>query len=148
MKWFKHWSTSTSDPDLMESEVRFKAAGPYVFWRTLEVLSKEDATENALNINFKVFKTFFPSTSANKLKEILEYFDKKSRIFVNYEDENILIFCNKLAVLSSDYNAKVRSLSVKSQESVSNLSVLEVEGDLEGDLEEEHNRRGMQGRTY
>ena len=109
MKWFKHLVNSTSDPHLMESETKFKTAGPYVFWRVLEILSREDALDNPLVMDFKTFKLWFPSVSAKKLIEILRYFSDKKRITGKIEDGIISIHCHKLLDISSDYAKKIRN---------------------------------------
>ena len=88
MKWFKHLTTSISDPDIMESELRFKANGPYVFFRTLEILAREDCIDKPLQIHFKVFKAYFPSTSAKVLLKVLQYFSEKSRISYTKVENN------------------------------------------------------------
>ncbi len=111
MKWFKHLANSTSDPDLMESEVRFKSAGPYVFWRVVEILAREDALDGPLIMNFKVFRSWFPSVSVNKLREILQYFGEKERITGKRDGENIIIHCPKLLEISSGYALKLRRKS-------------------------------------
>ena len=108
MNWFKHLVTSTSDPDIMESEVKFKTAGPYVFWRVLEILAREDALDKPLVMDFKAFKMWFPSVSCNKLKEILRYFSSKKRINGSIVENIITIHCCKLSDISSNYTKKIR----------------------------------------
>jgi len=107
VKWFKHLVASTGDPDLMESEVRFKADGPYVFWRAVEIMAREDAHCKPLTINRRVFEMYFPSVSAKRLRTILSYFQDKKRFTVRYSEENLVIFCDKLSTISAPYAAKV-----------------------------------------
>jgi len=116
MNWFKHLVHSTSDPDLMESETRFKCAGPYVFWRTLEILAREDALKEPLIVDFDTFKLWYPSVSKRKLKEILEYFNTKRtnvkkipRITCSFDEIYITIYCEKLSDISSNYTKKKRT---------------------------------------
>ena len=116
MNWFKHFVNSTSDPDLMESETKFKTAGPYVFWRTLEILSRENALKEPLVMDFSTFKMWFPSISKPKLKEILIFFTKKRtnfdkipRITCSWFEKSISIHCEKLSSISSDYIKKIQS---------------------------------------
>lgn len=108
MKWFKHLVGSTSDPDLMEAELKYKANGTYVFWRVLEILAREDVLTDPLIMNFKVFKSWFPVLSSKKLKEIIQFFCDKERMAVEYINDDIKIFCNKLSVISSNYTKKVQ----------------------------------------
>jgi len=122
MKWFKHLVGSTSDPDLMESETLFKSDGTYVFWRVLEILSREDVFQEPLVINFATFHLWFPAISKKKLIKVLDFFNKKKRILYHFEDENISIFCDKLLVISSDYAAKLQ----KKPKKVCKISTLEV----------------------
>lgn len=107
MKWFKHLTASTSDPDLMESESLFKAAGPYVYWRTIEILARENVLKDNFEMDFKAFKLYYPSVSKNKLKQILKFFSQKKRFFLKYNGENISIFCHKLSTISANYKGKV-----------------------------------------
>jgi len=109
MKWFKHLSATHSDPDFMEAEMIFGTAGPYVFWRTLEILAKEDAVEEPLEINKKVFRRYFPGIKSGTLWKVLGYYSDKRRInIVHKAEEYITIFCPKLCDISSDYSSKVR----------------------------------------
>ncbi|MCK5608370.1 hypothetical protein KAR91_41190 [Candidatus Pacearchaeota archaeon] len=140
MKWFKHLTTSKSNKDIMESEVKFKSQGPYVFWRVLEILASENAIDKPLKMNFKVFKMWFPSVTCNKLNIILTFFQHKNRIIFKVSDEEIIISCPKLTEISSDYNSKVRSnLKVKSKR-VSKMSALDLESKNKNKrIEEEKN---------
>ena len=108
MKWFKHLVQSTSDPDLMEAELKYKSNGTYVFWRTLEILAREDALTEPLIMNFKVFKQWFPAIRTPKLKEILKYYDDKKRITCKYVGDSVHIYCKKLSTISSNYTKKAQ----------------------------------------
>jgi len=135
MKWFKHLVRSKSDPHILESEVKFKAQGPYVFWRMLEILSDENAVDKPLIMNFKVFKMWFPSVTRHKLVTILIFFRDKNRIIFKLVDENIELYCNKLSTISSDYSEKVRRVSEQSSKLDRKMSALEV--DLEVEVEKD-----------
>jgi len=130
MKWFKHLVNSTSDPNLMEAELKFKANGTYVFWRVLEILAREDILVKPLIMNFKVFKSWFPAISSKKLKDILQFFCDKKRISVEYINGDIKIFCKKLSVISSNYTKKVQR---DYEESTNSERSLDIEVDLEKD---------------
>jgi hypothetical protein len=141
MKWFKHLTRSKSDPDIMESELKFKSNGPYVFWRLLEILGDENAINTPLIINFKVFKMWFPSITVRKLVEVLTYFQHKSRIIFKLVDEEIQISCIKLGDISSDYVDKVRRTSKQSSDTVKKSIPLEVEEEEEVEVEEEKKKK-------
>ena len=111
MKWFKHLSASFHDPDIMESELQFGAKGPHIFWRTLEILSAEDAVDKPLAVNFKVFKQWIPSCKPSTIKLVLDWYALRKRLQISYQEESITIFCPKLSDISSDYSRKVRSHS-------------------------------------
>ena len=114
MKWFKHKVGSTSDPDMQESEALFKADGPYVFFRALEILAKEDVLHEPLSMNFVAFSRWFPSVSKNRLQKILTFWSEKNqnsgkipRIFCEFIDKKIIIFCEELSDISSTYTKNV-----------------------------------------
>jgi hypothetical protein len=138
MKWFKHLVNSTSDPDLMEAELKFKANGTYVFWRLLEILSREDALDKPLIINFTVFRNWFPSISKQNLIKILSFFDQKSRITYSLLGENISVYCNKLSIISSEYTNKVRRVSGECPESVRKISAQNKIKEEDKDKEKEY----------
>lgn len=140
MKWFKHLTKSKSDPDIQESEIRFKSQGPYVFWRMLEIMSAEDATDKPLIMNFEVFRNWFPSVTRPKLMKILSYFQHKSRIKWKLNEDDIEIFCFKLSDISSDYSAKVRSKSKVTSKLLRKMSETEVEVDLKKKKEKKNKK--------
>ena len=107
MKWFKHLVQSTSDPDLMESESLFKTDGPYVFWRTLEILARENVLKDKFIMDFDAFSMWYPSISKRRLRNVLEFFSQKKRFFISFYEKKIIIFCDKLSTISSNYTKKV-----------------------------------------
>ena len=114
MKWFKHLANSTSDGDLVTAIMEFGPAGYYVFFNTLETLSREDAIEEPLDMNFKAFKMWFPGISGPKLKLILNYFSSRDRFQLSYTSNRISISCQKLTAISDTYTKNVRSNLKKS----------------------------------
>ena len=138
MKWFKHLVRSTSDPDILESEMKFGATGPYVFWRTIEILANEDAVDTPLTINKKVFKCFFPAISQAKLSKVLHFFNEKLSKFeqiprISYSDfgENIVVFCHKLSLISDTYTKKVRT---KVEPCAKNVHHIDKEVEVDKDI--------------
>jgi len=109
VKWFKHISATHSDPDFMEAEMSYGASASYVFWRTLEILAKENSVDKPLKISEKVFKMYFPAIKTGTLWRVLGFFSYKRRInLLQMEGGYITIFCPKLLELSSTYTEKVR----------------------------------------
>ncbi len=87
MKWFKHMVASGDDPDIDDAISIFGTDGYYVFFRTLEIMSREFDPKNPGKNRFSV--TFFRKKfriSWRKVLKILEYFAEKKRIM--YEISN------------------------------------------------------------
>lgn len=110
MKYFKHLVDSGDDPDIGEAMERFGNLGYFVFFRTLEIMAREfnisNPGENTFNFLW-FFRRFLGLLSKNKLKEILDYFDKKGRIYVKIDGSYITLNCPKLRGLSDEYTQKV-----------------------------------------
>jgi hypothetical protein len=112
---------SGDDPDIDSSAILFGSDGPWVFFRTLEIMSREFDIHNPGKNQF--FLSFFTKKfrlSSRKLLKILQYFDKKKRIFINLYDEDgvrmIELFCPKLKSLADEYTrVKMSKISGDSQ---------------------------------
>ena len=112
MKWFKHLVESGDDPDIMESIIHFKSDGYMVFFRTLEIMSREFNVE-------KPGITIFPidvlrkkySISWQKTVKILKFFHRKRRILISFSRrcgvEHIKLNCPKLKELCDEYTRKI-----------------------------------------
>jgi len=128
MKWFKHLVDSGDDPDVDGAVILFGANGYYVFFRTLEIMSREfDYEKPGTNTFLWDFYRKKFRISARKLSEILKFFDKKGRIFSKIYKEGrvkmIELNCPKLKMLSDEHTRKaLNKLSGVSQESVRNES--------------------------
>ena len=128
MKWFKHLVDSGDDPDINAAVILFGPNGYYVFFRTLEIMSREFDYKNPGQNTF--FWGFFRKKfriSARKLRENLEFFNKKGRILSQiYKDGNVDMIdlnCPKLRNLSDEHTRKVLGKSSGvSQELVRNES--------------------------
>jgi len=127
VKWFKHLAESYRDPDFANVEVEFGTAGPYVFWRVLEVLAMEDAVDKKLVMPWRTFANFFPAVKPFKLRKILQAFSDHSRFILRtfpecsgnvpgMNQEQIEIICPKFDDISSDYRLKVRRVSEQASE--------------------------------
>lgn len=114
MLWFKHIANTTSDPDLMTGILRFGSDAYYVFFETLEILTKEEVFDEPKVFDFAFFKTFFPHISGPKLKSILTYFSdcrgnagEMPRILAEFNGLKVILFCDKLSKLSRSYVKKL-----------------------------------------
>jgi len=111
MKWFKHLVDSGSDPDIVDSVNIFGPAGYYVFFRTLELMSREFDIKNP---GFVQFSTKFLrknyQISEKKLMKILDYYQEKRRIFYKIIPckplPKIELNCPKLKTLTDEYTNK------------------------------------------
>jgi hypothetical protein len=128
MKWFKHLVDSGDDPDIDGAVILFGPTGYYVFFRTIEIMSREFNYQNPGKNTFlwDFFRKKF-RISARKLRENLKFFDKKQRVFCRfYKDgkvDMIDLNCPKLRTLCDEHTRKVLSKkSGVSQELVRNES--------------------------
>ena len=128
MKWFKHLCDSGDDPDIDGAAILFGSDGPWVFFRTLEIMAREFDYQNPGQNSFlwAFYRKKF-RISARKLRKILNFFDKKQRIFCRFYSEGpvemIELNCPKLRELSDEHTRKVLGkLSGVGQESIRNES--------------------------
>ena len=111
MKWFKHLVESGDDPDIGSAIILFGSDGYYVFFRTLEIMSREfDITNPGRNIFFWQFLREKYRVSGQKLTKILSFFDQNGRIFSRtfYDGKirMIELYCPKLEQLCDEYAQK------------------------------------------
>jgi hypothetical protein len=112
MKWFKHLVDSGDDPDIDDAISLFGVDGYYVFFRVLEIMSREFDYENPGRNTFSV--TFLRKklrVSWRKTVKILAFFDQKKRIFCKISDGvelgKVELFCPKLRGLCDEHTRKV-----------------------------------------
>ena len=112
MKWFKHISVSGDDPDLDDSFSLFKSDGPYVFWRTLEIMSQEFDVDNPAINTFTI--DFFSGKFRlrwDRVLLVLQFFNKRERILIDLsngdEFDYIRLNCPKLRDLCDDWTKKL-----------------------------------------
>ena len=81
MKWYKHLVDSGDDPDIDDAINLFGPAGYYVFFRTLEVMSREfDVNAPGKNVfSVKFFRKKL-NVSWIKAQKILNFYNSKRRI--------------------------------------------------------------------
>ena len=124
MKWFKHLVASGDDPDIDAAMIEFGSDGYYVFFRTLEIMSREfDVAAPGQNTFYWEFLRKRYRISPRKLLKILSFFQQKDRIFFRvYDVEKIRMIqlnCPKLKVLCDEYAQKKL---VKNRDSVGTKS--------------------------
>lgn len=117
MKWFKHISASGDDPDIGAIISEFGFKGFYIFFRTLEIMSREFDVNNPgkNNFNLKWFLDRFPRRiKAKMVLKCLQFcsnFDAESlskpRIIAEVQGNRILLNCPKLKDLADNYTEKI-----------------------------------------
>lgn len=111
MKWFKHLVESGDDPFIGSAIILFGSDGYYVFFRTLEIMSREFDIQNpGRNTFLWQFLREKYRVSGQKLTKILSFFDQNGRIFSRtfYNDKvrMIELYCPKLEQLCDEYAQK------------------------------------------
>lgn len=111
MKWFKHLVDSGDDPDIDSAVILFGSDGYYVFFRTLEIMSREfDVKNPGKNVFLWEFLRKKYRISGRKLTRILSFFHQKNRIlfrkFENNKTEMVELNCPKLKALADEYAQK------------------------------------------
>lgn len=123
MKWFKHISDSLDDPDISDSVDIFGSDGYLVFFRVLELMSREFNVDNPGISTFSVdfLKKKIP-ISRKKILKILHFFNKRQRIFVSFhngEQQNMVTLnCPKLKKLTDEFTRKLLPGKVRSKSGV------------------------------
>ena len=143
MNWFKHRVASGDDPDIDDSFTLFGPAGPYVFFRALEVMSREFDINNPGINDFSVefFRGKF-RTSWRKTVKVLEFFSDRKRIILSfYENKHfkmIRLNCPKLKEDCDEYTQKqLNKLSGQNPDSSRDkVRSKKVEAEVEVDLKE------------
>lgn len=112
MRWFKHLVDSGDDPDIGAAIEQFGWLGYYIFFRTLEVMSREFNVENPgkNTFNFAFFCKKFGKIHKKTLLKILLFYHKKGRIKFKMRGNNISLYCPKLKDLADDYTKKMLAL--------------------------------------
>jgi hypothetical protein len=137
MKWFKHLVDSGDDPDIDDAISVFGPDGYYVFFRTLEVMSREFDSKKPGRKTFSVnyFKKKF-RISWRKVRTILTFYQEKKRIFFKlFSDgrlDQIELNCPKLKELADEYTRKqIATLSGHAPDSTPEKVHLELETEVD-----------------
>jgi len=108
VKWFKHISDSLDDPFIFDLIDKFGGDGYMVFFGTLEVMSREFNVDNpGICTVSERFLTKKLQLSRQKLVKILNFCEKKERIFVKYDKGNLTLNCPKLKNIMDNWTQKV-----------------------------------------
>jgi len=119
VKWFKHMADSGDDPHIGEliDELNFK--GYYLFFRTLEILSREFNPEKPGEIYGKFswfFNRFHKKIDRKNLIKFLNLCQKQGRFDYKIEGRDIWIKCFKFKELADQYSDRlVRDKYVQSK---------------------------------
>ena len=139
MKWFKHISDSGHDPDIGELLSVFGTDGYYMFFKTIEIMSREfdilNPGEN--NFNYEFFINEFRKVSKRKINHFLKITNQQKRIINKITGENIFLKCPKLKDLCDEYTLKQIKLSGQSRDKVGTKSGKTPESRARTDKEEE-----------
>ena len=117
MKWFKHITDSADDPDIDDAITLFGVEAYYVFFRTLEVMSREfdEKKPGIVVFSEQFFRKKF-HISYKKVLKVLEFYSERGRIFIEISNgkrlSEITLNCPKLKDLCDEYaKRKVRTKS-------------------------------------
>ena len=141
MKWFKHQADSGDDTDIHDAVDLFGTDGYYVFYRTLEIMTKKFDPKNPAVCEFSVsFLKKSYHISWKKLEKILAFYHKAGRFSFYVTRDAVLpmvtLMCPELKALCDEYTAKVLKKKSKDVGTVSGQCQLqELEGEVEGELE-------------
>ncbi len=93
----------------MDAVSEFGPSAYYVFFMTLEILTKEKAFDRPLEMKWNSFCWRFPKISKNKIKSILNFFCDRKRFIIHFPSDMISVYCQKLSDLSSTYQKNLRN---------------------------------------
>ncbi len=104
MEWFKHSTGSHEDPDISDAWDQFGDAGPAVFWTILEVFGAEYShlKDGWLTLSVAYFERK-TRRKFRKSENILEFFQKRERIFFKKDQISISITIPKFIKIASNW---------------------------------------------
>ena len=115
MKWFKHSVDSHDDPDVSDAEDIFGDAGYSAFFKIMELYAREyNNTNNEGNIKFSHgFLKRKLRKSSGKVQQILNFYQKKQRIFFKKDDEGITINIPKFIDIVDNWSSNIFYVEIK-----------------------------------
>jgi hypothetical protein len=122
VRWFKHFSDSSSDLFVRELCEQFGDAG-YAFWfRTLELIAAQ-GKDGQLEIPETAWRWVIHSRRTDHLRRLYAFATARGKLQVEPLSNGLLrLKCPKLKELSDEYSRKVRAKSGHSPESSSSTS--------------------------
>ena len=107
MRWFKHSSTASDEPNLAALEDKFGLAGYAMYFKVLEVITKEIGNSSRTSVSYPVGKwRKSVGVSAGKL-QLFVNFSSQLEIFQSYYDKNgLTISWPNLAIYRDEYTKK------------------------------------------
>lgn len=111
MDWFKHSTGSHEDPDISDAWDLFGDAGPTVFWTILEVFGAE---YSHLKDGWLILSIpYFERKTRRKFKKsekILEFFEKRERIYFKKDQQTISLTIPKFIKIASNWTIRPRPM--------------------------------------
>lgn len=110
MRWFKHLVDSGDDPDVGAIIDKFGPRGYYMFFRTLEIMSREfnihDPGKNTFQFKW-LLRRYNCKIGAILLTNFFRYTSKLGRIKSRFNKDIIHLYCPKLKDLADEYTEKL-----------------------------------------
>jgi hypothetical protein len=107
MEWFKHATGSHEDPDISDAWDTFGDAGPVIFWTILEVFGSEYShlKDGWLTLSIPYFERKL-RRKCKKTEKILEFFQKRERIFFKIDQNSISLTIPKFIKIASNWTTR------------------------------------------
>ena len=104
MAWFQHEEDATEDPFMQHLQHHFRNDGYAVFFKILELMTQnfDPYAVGKLKTNWKQMR-FKVGLKSKRLKQILDFINKKRKMEIEYDDDEIYIYCPKYERLMSPY---------------------------------------------
>lgn len=111
MEWFKHSTGSHEDPDISDAWDQFGDAGPVIFWTILEVFGAEYShlKDGWLTLSIPYFERK-TRRKFRKTEKILEYFEKRERIYFEITQETISFTIPKFIKIASNWTTRPKQI--------------------------------------
>lgn len=107
MEWFKHSTGSHEDPDISDAWDQFGDAGPVIFWTILEVFGAEYShlKDGWLTLSVPYFERKM-RRKLIKTDKILEFFEKRERIFFKITPQTVSFTIPKFIKIASNWTTR------------------------------------------
>lgn len=138
MKWFKHSVDSHDDPDISDAEDLFGDAGYSIFFKILEVYSREfNSIKNdgflTVSLRFLARKL---RKSSGKVQDILNFYQNRERIKFKIDGLLISIKIPKFLDIADNWAKRPKG---NEQQKLCSSSVVTTQSYIEEEVEEEYN---------